>query len=535
LAELALAAALVLLLMLWSTSLTSYARKFASRTGWCVFTLATLPIAIRLAMLRWHPAPVPDIYDEFGHLLVADTLRHLRLANPAHALPQFFETFFVLQSPTYSSIYPIGQGLIIAIGWSLFGTPWAGILISTAAFCGLAYWMLRGWTTPAWALLGGVLAILEFGPLSQWSNSFWGGAYSAAAGCLIFGALPRLRRSAGARNAILLGVGLGLDLLSRPFESIFLVASIVIFLLPAWKEMRRPAAIAVLAALPAVGIVLAQNKQVTGHWTTLPYALSQYQYGVPTSFTFQHYPIPHKVLTREQDLDYKMQRAFRAREIDTPETYFARLLYRVRYYRFFFYPPLYIALAVFLLRIRTWRHAWVILTFAIFALGTNFYPNFLTHYIAAFTCLFILVSVEGLRMINRAAAVALVGLCFATFAISPLQERIADRRIEIGRELAAVPGKLVVLVRYWPQHRFQEEWVYNAADIDQSRVVWARDLGAVEDQKLLNYYPDRKVLLLEPDAIQPRLGPYRPEVPAKQAPESPHEKKIPQIPFEPVR
>ncbi|HJT88867.1 MAG TPA: hypothetical protein VJ732_13450, partial [Bryobacteraceae bacterium] len=73
--------------------------------------------------------------------------------------------------------------------------------------------------------------------------------------------------------------------------------------------------------------------------------------------------------------------------------------------------------------------------------------------------------------------------------------------------LARIPGKLLVFVRYWPQHRFQEEWIYNRASIDQARLVWARDLGS-ENQKLRNYYPDRSVWLLEPDARPPRLTAY---------------------------
>src|SRR5580698_9370117 len=346
--ELALAAFLVILAVTWRARIAVYGEKLARRTGWCMVALAVLPVVLRLALLPWHRVPSPDVYDEFSHLLVADTLRHFRLANPPHALPQFFETFFVLQSPTYSSIYPIGQGLALAIGWALFGTPWAGVLLSTAAFCSLSYWMLRGWTTPSWALLGGVLAVFEFGPLNQWTNSYWGGGYTAAAGCLVFGALPRLRREYSTRDAALLGVGLAMHLLSRPFESIFLLLSVVLFLLPEFKKAARPALVVALVCLPAIGIVLTQNKQVTGSWTTLPYSLSQYQYGVPASFTFEANPVPHRDLTREQDLDYKMQRAFRAREIDNVSTYFQRLIYRIRYIRFFLYPPLYLALIVFL-------------------------------------------------------------------------------------------------------------------------------------------------------------------------------------------
>ena len=158
--------------------------------------LAVLPIVLRLALLPHHPVPSPDVYDEFGHLLVADTLRHFRLANPPHPLHQFFETFFVLQQPTYSSIYPIGQGMLLALGRLIFGLPWAGVLLSTAALCSLCYWMLRAWTTPLWSLVGGLLAVIEFGPLNPWMNNYWGGSLAAAAGCLVFGALPRVRRVA---------------------------------------------------------------------------------------------------------------------------------------------------------------------------------------------------------------------------------------------------------------------------------------------------------------------------------------------------
>ena len=87
-----------------------------------------------------------------------------------------------------------------------------------------------------------------------------------------------------------------------------------------------------------------------------------------------------------------------------------------------------------------------------------------------------------------------------------------EGRRAIHNQLAEIPGRQLVFVRYWPQHRF-EEWVHNAADIDGARVAWARDLGATENEKLRRYYPDRTAWLLEPDAKPPRLSRYPAEAP----------------------
>jgi hypothetical protein len=520
--ELALAALLVAFALARHRLIEPYAEKLARHAVWSMLLLAALTLVLRLLLLPRHPAPVPDIYDEFSHLLVADTLRHFRLANPPHPLHQFFETFFVLQEPTYSSIYPAGQGLLLALGWMIFGTPWAGVLAAAAALPALCYWMLRGWTTPGWALAGGLLAVMEFGPLNQWTNSYWGGSLTAVAGCLVFGALARLRSGGRLRYGILLGAGLAIHLLTRPYESIFLLISVAIFMLPAWKAALRPLLAAALVVLPAIGITLLQNKAVSGSWTTLPYALSQYQYGVPAVLTFEANPVPHNPLTREQELDYKMQLSFRGEHPETIGSYWLRLFYRIRYYRFFFLPPLYIVLPLFLLALCEARYIRVAVCLVIFALGVNFFPAFQYHYMAGVTCLFVLVSIVGLQQLTRLnllAARVIYLLCLAQFALEfglqcastdpwSLALRNPQRRVMINQQLAQSPGRQLVFVRYWPQHIFQDEWVYNTADIDGSRIVWARDLGDAEDAKLRRYYPNRTAWLLEPDARPPRLTPY---------------------------
>ena len=537
--ELAFTVLLVVIVMMFRPWIEPYARRLSVNTRWSMVLVGALPVALRLALLPHHAIPSPAVSDEFSHLLVADTLLHLRLANPAHSMHRFFETYFVLQEPTYSSIYAIGQGLVLAVGRVLFGHPWAGVALSVAVFCSLCYWMLRAWTTPAWALVGGVLAAIQFGPLNQWMNGYWGGAVSATAGCLVFGALPRLRESGRRRDAALLGLGMALQVLTRPYESILLVLSVLLFFLPVLRKLASAVPVVVLVVVPAIAITLLQNKEVTGSWTTIPYLLSRYQYGVPTTFTFQPNPVPHRELTVEQDLDYKVQVAVHGDDRDTAGEYFNRLLQRVRFYRFFFLPPLYLAMPFFLVRLREFRFAWVADALLIFALGANLYPYFYPHYIAAVTCLCVLVSVAGLERLSQLsirgrpagmdAALLILFLCGAHFLFwyglhifdnagfsvalrqfetwDLINHDDPEGRIAIHSQLAQAAGKQLVFVRYWPKHLFQE-WVHNDADIDASRVVWARDLGAAEDEKLRRYYPDRNVWLLEPDARPPRLTPY---------------------------
>ncbi len=544
-AELVLLALLIAFFQL-RPKLEHLIRTLAEKRSLSFALVAILPVILRLLLLPSHPVPSPDVYDEFGHLLVADTLRHFRLANPAHPLHQFFETFFVLQQPTYSSIYPLGQGVVLALGWMLFGLPWAGVVLSVGVFCGSCYWMLRGWMSPPWALIGGLLAVIEFGPLNQWMNSYWGGAVSGIAGCLAFGALPRLGVQWRTRDAILLGAGLGIQLITRPYESILLVLSVALFFAltlrtaPQWVRLLRTIPVVTLMVLPAIALTLVQNKQVTGNWTTLPYSLSQYQYGVPMSLTIQPNPVPHLPLTREQQLEYKSQRSFHGEGRDTVAKFFARLGYRVRFYRFFFVPALYLALVVFLIGIREARFVWVLLALGVFAAGSNLFPYFYPRYIAAVTSLFVLVSVVGLERLGsisvrgwpagRHAAALILFVCAASFALwyaAHLFENTIntaairqyetwdsidaypERRMLVSDQLAKAPGRQLVFVRYWPNHIFQNEWVYNAADIDHARIIWARDLGPEQDEMLRRNYSDRATWLLEPDADPPRLTPYQ--------------------------
>ena len=72
-------------------------------------------------------------------------------------------------------------------------------------------------------------------------------------------------------------------------------------------------------------------------------------------------------------------------------------------------------------------------------------------------------------------------------------------RVNVEQQLERLPGGQIAIVRYSLAHNPQDEWVYNAADIDQSKVIWAREMDPANNRELFQYYKDRKVWLVQPD------------------------------------
>jgi hypothetical protein len=489
--------------------------------------------------------PQPLIHDEFSYLLAADTFAHGRLTNPPHPLWKHFETFHVIQQPTYASKYPPAQGLALALGQVVFGHPIVGVWLSTGLACAAICWMLAGWVPLRWAWLGGLLSVLRivfsgpawFGDLANigyWSQSYWGGTVAALGGALVFGALPRIIKKQRVRDGLWLALGLAILANSRPFEGVVVCIPVAAVLgiwlirtrcLPWRDRLRRivlPVALVLLVTAAWMGYY---NFRVTGDPLLMPYQVHESTYAVTPVFLWQS-------LTTEPQYRHKSLRDFytgwtytKYLEQQNLSGWLDMAFWKIESLWLFFFGVLlspFVVAIPFMWRRRSVQFAMGVGALMLIVLLSETWA--LPHYAAPATSLVFLLVVESLRQawvakwrgkpLARPLVGAVVPLLLVTaIAAVAITQHLRPvgwhlERARMLRNLEQGQERHLVIVRYGPDHLPHDEWVYNRADIDAAKVVWAREMGPQADRQLIDYFKDRRVWLLEADQLPRHLIPY---------------------------
>ena len=512
--------------------------QFARRKNLAIFAVGAGTLLLRLALIPVWGIPQPGVHDEFSYLLAADTFAHGRLTNAPHPMWIFFEGFHIIQQPTYMSMYPPGQGLILAVG-ELLGHPWIGQLLTTALMCSCLCWMLQRWVPPRWALLGACLAVLRFGLLSYWMNGYFGTSLPAIGGMLVLGAFPRLKRYARMGDALLMGLGFAILANTRPYEGLVFALPVAVAMV-GWmiSQKKFTAATVVSKVVTPIALVAVFTAagmgyyfwRVTGSPLEMPYQVNRQQYAVAPYFIWQtpraepvyHHAEMRKFYTEVEFWSYRQGKTVRG------------FVQRVRQrfgllWGFYIGPVFTLPFLTFPALFRDRKMRLPLILGAAFLAGNVIETWTLVHYFAPALGLFVLLLVQcvrRLRLYNHkgrplgqglARAVPLIGIAMVVLRVTamglglhiePPRPMGDPKRVAIERELQNIPGNQLVVVHYTPSHNVHDDWINNRADIDASKIVWARDMGASQNQVLLKYFKDRKTWWVNADDPSAQLEPY---------------------------
>jgi hypothetical protein len=334
-----------------------------------------------------------------------------------------------------------------------------------------------------------------------------------------------LREAATRRDAMLFGLGTVVLASSRPYEGLVLSAAACVTLLMVNRRGWRWILWAAPVVATGAAVLLYYDFKVTGNPWLPPYVLHDEQYTAVSNFFFIRPKTPPPVYQHAEIQALYVDRYmeyFRDYWRDPWQAQESKLGYLWRFYCAGW--PLSLALACAPFAWGSKRIRWALILLALFMLGLAPLTGLFPHYAAPAAGLLIVVQMGGLHalrywnpqgrptgsLLARVAMLAVI-MYFARDLIErPRQYPSGEAQFKSLRagwiaQLKAEPGQHMVLVRYTSSHDPNTEYVANGADFDEERILWARSMGAEADRKLIEYFHDRQIWLLEGDAPTARL------------------------------
>lgn len=514
---------------------------YVSHRQWLAITLFGIIAfagSVTIAVITGIPEPAAT--DEFSYLLAADTFAHGRLTNPTHPMWVHFESFHIIQQPTYMSKYPPAQGLMLAAGQLIAGHPIVGVWMSFGLMCAAICWMLYAWVPPRWAFLGGVLTLINptLGITGYWAQSYWGGAVAATGGALVLGGVRRLMRQPQVYDSILTGIGLAILANSRPYEGLLVSLPAGIFLM-IWIIRQREQAlrISILRIVIPISLILAltlaamgfYNLRVTGHPLRTPYQVHEETYATIPLLLWQS---PRSEPKYRHEIIRHGHQSFGPDLYDIQQTVVGFIVKNVAYlswWGFYSLNVLAIPLITMVPSVMRWarRNRWsllALLTYGVLICGVLQETYMQIHYLAPITGVNYMFAVQSIRLyrwrrkklgglmlwLTPLLAIAALVLFLGKAIMQDNSSASHVQRARLLERLKHDEAQHLVLVSYRRVREGQRHWVYNEANIEDAKVVWAHQMDTVQNCKLAQYFKQRRIWSLELDEVPsiPELKPY---------------------------
>lgn len=439
-----------------------------------------------------------------------------------------------------------------AMAWAMApfaGRPWAAV-------CGVLFAFTMNCTS-------------YVGQIGYWAHGYWGGAVACLGSALAFGAMVRLSRSSNEAVATvqneatpnrtgflrevatmfalwysILVLGLWLLAISRPLEGVLVAIPLSLGALITWMRFTKgwdlssrckPLLIPVLLGIMGMGWLGYYHARITSNALRMPYFIYENRYSVTPMFltqTLRDEPVYHNESMRAFHADWE---AGIFREQQSWDGYVqTKLTYLTTLWEFFLGRGLSVLAVLGIIigiaktipsRNRTVRELAIVsiaafgLVFIMHSQTVWMHPHYLAPLVPFLWC-WIGIGLAALASLKLFKFE--IGLLFA---ISTLGFTILERSEEfdhsrkfistvrmwqhkrraIEQDLQATAGMHLVLVEYGPYHSPHDEWCYNSADIDHSKIVWARDLGQIKNKELLKYFSNRVLHELKIDGGDPEF------------------------------
>ncbi|MBC8106794.1 MAG: glycosyltransferase family 39 protein [Anaerolineae bacterium] len=475
----------------------------------------------------------PKYHDEFSYMIQTRMVAQFRLWAPAHPLGEFFETFQVINTPVYASVYFPGAAMMYAPGVWLSFPPWVMPLVVSSLCVGMVFLIVARLIGGGAGLIAALMLLAN--PIFRLQSLMVLAQAPALLLMLIMiWAWLNWRQRHHMRWAAVIGIAAGWCAITRPLDALCVAITIGAAMLFALRDndrsrVLRSLVVIVIAAAPFLILQLGFNRMAGRGLFKTPFARNIEETFPQTALGFRPFDPnirPRSTLPQKQ-AHYDKIAVDAIKSHTVHEALFNWGDHRLRL-AVVANAPTWLMIALMpagLLGIFEDRRKLAVwLTLPLFVALYIFYPFYLAHYVIFAALPVILNILAGADVIARSwprrrkilttfFALALSGLSISEFAefnrIVNDEWFDAPQLTRINQTLAALEHKPAVVLFRWSANaagefpNSEEEPVYNSDVVwpDQALVIRAHDLGEWRNGALYRYYaqrsPDRAIYLYD--------------------------------------